>query len=376
MFRSTILPLLLACLVLASPVAAAEAAEPAFAGACITSLPDQGQVLLGSRILRPGDVLTAEQWAQIVFCPAPSGKAQEQLRYLPVFSGQIGPERTITLGRSGRSDVPPTAEDAEFETYRNLPCEGMLRFSDPEGEQLAFTLTAQPRRGSVILRPDGSFLYTPERNKVGTDSFRFTVTDLAGNVSREATVKIQIRKPTEELYYSDTAGLPCRFSAEWLRQTGIFSGERLSGQLCFSPEQEVTRGQFLAMLMETLRMPVDHSQGERQFLEDAPPWLRPYLAAALRAGIITSDPEAAPFRSDDPISGREAREMIRLALGYALPTALTGTGAIAAWASDALPVEMLEMLPSGQTPLTRAEAAQVLYALSQLKAPGLSLFFF
>lgn len=369
MFRSKFLPLVLACLVLACPVSAAEEAESAFAGACITGLPRDGQVLLGNRLLRPGDVLTAEQWVNIVYHPGSSGKLREELRYLPVFSGQVGPERTVTLTPVGSTDRKPEAEDADFETYRNLPCEGLLRFSDPEEEQLAFTLTAQPRRGTVILRPDGSFVYTPERNKVGTDSFRFTVTDPAGNVSREATVTIRIRKPSEELYYSDTAGLPCRFSAEWLRQTGIFSGETFGGQLCFSPEQEVTRGQFLALLMETLRMPLDRSEAEQQFLESAPLWLRPYLAAALRAGIIRSE----PFAAEEPISGSEAREMIRQSLGYALPTALTGSGQPA----GALPPEALEALPSGDVPVTRAEAAQVLYALSRLKdsAPGLFLFF-
>ena len=184
MFRTKFLPLVLACLALAFPVSAAEEAEPAFAGACITGLPGCGQVLLGNRLLRPGDVLTAEQWAKLVYHPGSSGKLREELRYLPVFSGQVGPERTLTLTPAGRADQKPAAEDADVETYRNLPCEGMLRFSDPEGEQLAFTLTAQPRRGTVTIADDGSFTYTPKKNKVGTDSFTYTATDAAGNVAK------------------------------------------------------------------------------------------------------------------------------------------------------------------------------------------------
>lgn len=360
MFRKSVLPLLLVCLSLASPVSAAEAEappEPAFAGACITRLPEQGQVLLGSRVLRPGDVLTAGQWAKIAYVPPSAGKLQEELCYLPVFAGRIAPEQTLELTPLGRKNQPPTAEDGDFETYKNLPCEGMLRFSDAEDAQLAFTLTRAPRRGSVILRPDGSFLYTPERNKVGPDAFKFTVTDPAGNVSREATVTVTIRKPTEELYYSDTAGLNCQFAAEWLRQTGIFSGESVRGQVCFSPDREVTRGQFLAMLMETLGMPVDRSAAEQRFLEDAAPWLRPYLAAALRAGIITEE----PFEPEEAIPKQASLDMIRRALGYALPTAVT------AWASDGL--------SAGDSPLTRSDAALLLYRLSRLKRPGLSRLF-
>ena len=41
------------------------------AGVCITDLPDAaaGTVLLGSRVIRPGDILTAEQLAQMTFSP-------------------------------------------------------------------------------------------------------------------------------------------------------------------------------------------------------------------------------------------------------------------------------------------------------------------
>ena len=83
----------------------------------------------------------------------------------------------------------------------------------------------------MTIREDGSFLYTPKKNKVGTDSFTYTATDPAGKVSREATVTIQILKPTDNKQYADTTGTTCRFTAEWLRNTGLFVGEQIDGQL-------------------------------------------------------------------------------------------------------------------------------------------------
>jgi hypothetical protein len=40
-------------------------------GICITGLPDSsaGTIMLGSRVLRPGDILTADQVAQMTFVP-------------------------------------------------------------------------------------------------------------------------------------------------------------------------------------------------------------------------------------------------------------------------------------------------------------------
>jgi hypothetical protein len=239
-----------------------------------------------------------------------------------------------------------------METYRNLPNEGLLAVSDPEEEALTFTLTRAPRRGEVILRDDGSFLYTPEKNKVGTDSFTFTAADSAGNVSREATVTVTVLKPSDDRQYADTASSSCRFEAEWLRSTGIFAGETVNGQFCFSPEETVSRGQFLAMLMEVLEMPVDHSVEQTGFLDESPQWLKPYLAAALRSGIIAGYPAegGVEFRAEQTVTAAEAAKMVQSAVSFAIPTA----------AMDA--PEAPE-----PTPLTRAEAAKTLYRVSRLR---------
>ena len=88
MFRNRLLALLLAVCCVAGLSCAAAAAEvdcdgvycfsaedfsgeTPIAGICITSLPDKkvGSVMLGSRVLVPGDVLTAEQAAQMTFSP-------------------------------------------------------------------------------------------------------------------------------------------------------------------------------------------------------------------------------------------------------------------------------------------------------------------
>lgn len=356
--------------------------DSVLSGVCITGLPQQGQLLLGERIIRTGDILTGDQLAKLTFAPV-SMEADHTavVRYLPVFADGLGAESELTITVWGKKDDAPVAEDSAIETYKNLPNEGMLRFSDPEGQTLRFTVTRMPRRGTLIIREDGSYLYTPDKNKVGTDSFAFTATDPAGNVSREATVTVKILKPSDELQYTDTAGHPCRFSAEWMRNTGIFSGETVSGQLCFSPEETVSRGQFLAMLMETLELPVDHSVTETGFLDDAPLWLKPYLAAALRSGMITGYPVegGTEFRPDTPLIGRDAAVMIRRVLDFTIPTAVETDGSIAVWAAESVSqLSGMELtLPKGESTLTRSDAALLLYQISKLRsaAPDLSVIF-
>ena len=348
--------------------------EGSLSGVCITGLPARGQLLLGERVIRAGDILTGDQLSMLTFAPESSEEDDTALvRYLPVFSDGLGTETELVISVWGKRDDPPVAEDSAIETYKNLPNEGLLKFSDPEGQTLRFTVTRQPRRGSLIIREDGSYLYTPEKNKVGTDSFAFTVTDPAGNVSREATVTVKILKPSDELQYTDTVGLSCRFSAEWMRNSGIFSGETVSGQLCFSPEETVTRGQFLAMLMETLELPVDRAVTETGFLDDAPLWLKPYLAAALRSGIVTGYPAevGTEFHPDAPIIGRDAAVMVRNVLDFSVPTAVEEDGSIAVWVSESSDTPL--SLPEGEDTLTRADAAMLLYQVSRVRSAASNL---
>ena len=278
-----------------------------FSGICILSLPEAGETKLGSRTLCRGDILTAEQAAQATFCPDRTEQdVDAQLRYLPVVDGHVGEQAVMTLSIRGKEDKAPIAEDSALETYKNLEVTGKLKVTDPEGQSLTFAIVRQPRRGTVKLGEDGSFTYTPKKNKVGIDSFTFTATDPAGKVSREATVTVKLLKPTEASQYTDTLGMDCRFAAEWMKNTGIFVGETVSGNPCFSPEKEVTRGEFLTMLVKTLDIPRSETVTYTGFSDEIPLWLQPYLAAALRAGLTEGLTDQEVFAPDSPITGSDA----------------------------------------------------------------------
>ena len=352
-------------------------AEEELAGICITGLPEAeaGTVMLGQRVLRPGDILTAEQVGQMTFHPLRTETdLQAHMTYLPIFQDRVESVETMSLAVIGKTDQAPVAEDSAMETYRNLPNEALLKVKDPEGKALTFTVTRQPKRGDVVIREDGSFHYTPKKNKVGIDSFTYTATDPAGNVSREATVTVTITKPADAAQYTDTAGESCRFAAEWMKNTGIFISESVGGNRCFRPEQDVSRGEFLTMLVSVLELELDAEVAYTGFEGESPDWLKPYLAAAMRSGLVTGVPEAEVFDMTQTISGAEAAVMLQNALD--LPDAVeTAAEADAApqWAAEA--VEILGehgIVLDAENDLTRADAAQVIYQVSLLipEAPG------
>ena len=357
-FKRFVSLLLLLCMISAPAAAAAEvesgasycfsptdfSQEDDLTGICITDLPkEEGLLCLGTRILQPGDILTAEQISQMTFSPVGTETDREvAVGYLPIYKNHVAEESTLTLSILGKEDKAPVAEDFAMETYKNLPGNGKLKVTDPEGQTMTYTVTRQPKRGTVEIQSDGSFTYTPKKNKVGVDSFVYTATDPAGKVSREATVTVTILKPSDAKQYQDTVGNDCRFAAEWMRHTGIFTGENLAEKSCFSPEKAVTRGEFVTMLVKTLDIPVDEGLVYTGYTDEVPQWLQPYLAAAVRSGLTAGLEHPEVFGAEEIISTAEAGVMV--ANGLDLQEVFSG---------------------ESTEPLTRAMAAKILYRTSQ-----------
>ena len=302
----------------------------AMTGLLLCDTPSEG-LMLGSRVLADGDVLTAEQATQVTF----SG-AQGQVEYIPVFAGGLGERMVLTVGKK---ESPPVAEDSALETYKNMPITGRLKVT---GENLTYTVTRPCRRGTLELTRDGTFTYTPKKNKVGIDSFTYTAAGADGKSSREATVTITILKPRDDTQYTDTQELPCRFTAQWLKNTGIFTGETIGENLCFGPEKPVTRGEFVTMLVKTLDIPVDEAILAQGYSDEIPAWLQPFLAAAQRSGLTAALPEKETFGADQAILAGEASAMVSAAL-------------------DDTVEAMAQLEADSEAALTRAQASQLLY---------------
>ena len=351
-------------------------------GICITGLPDTatGTVLLGNRVLRAGDILTAQQIQQMTFHPLRTEEdTQAVISYLPIYQNRVEKTATMTIGIRGKEDKAPVAQDLTLETYKNLPNEGILKASDPEGQALTYTVVRGPKRGALEIKADGTFTYTPKKNKVGVDSFTYTATDPAGNVSRTATVTVQILKPSDAKQYADTVGMSCRFEAEWLRNTGLFVGEQIGGNSCFYPDKTVTREEFLTMVVKALDIPTKDLEAV-QLPATTPQWLKPYLAAAQRSGLLDGWQDTANL--SQPITGAEVAVMLQNALDLTVPGDLltatqTGTEDIPAWAFTSLTVMAENGISlNANSSLTRGEAAQALYQMSLLapNAPGMAIF--
>lgn len=399
MCRKSLIALALALLILPMSVIAAEvdcdaiycftstdfeaSEKQALMGVCITSLPEpeSGTVFLGKRVLQTGDILTVEQLSMLTFSPLLTEQdGIAEISYLPIYENRVENATTVTISIRGKADHPPVAQDFSLETYKNLAIDGALKVSEPEGQELTYTLVRGPKRGAVELSTDGTFVYTPKKNKVGVDSFTYCAADPAGNVSRVATVTVQILKPTDSKQYADTRDTACRFTAEWMRHTGLFTGDSINGQLVFRPEETVSRGEFLSMLVKALEIPLEDT-ATLSLPADTPQWMQPYLAAALRSGLTAGWPDTNSF--SEAITGAEAAVMLQNALDLAISQdALTTHSSaseevVPAWAAVSLSVlEDNGIYVSATGTLNRSDVSQILYEASHLatRSAGMALF--
>ena len=352
-------------------------------GIFLTSVPQEtlATVRYGSRVLKAGDALPTEALGDLTL-EAKCVTAQEvTIGYCTLSDGVLSGVQELKLSILPKEDQPPTAEDGSLETYKNIAGSGTLSAADPEGKPLTYNLVKEPKRGSVELHEDGTFTYTPDKNKVGMDSFTYTVTDSGGNTSEEAKISIEIRKPTDKATYADMDGDPDAFYAMWLKEAGLFTGATVGGNLCFEPEKTVSRGEFLVMVMKLVDAQADETGLTSGFSDEAatPVWLQPYIVSALGSGMISgvSSEDGVVFRPEAALSRAEAAVMLQNVLQLPAPTAKTvfsetDAAAVPAWAADATAALSAAGISLGDTAqadaITRREVAKLLYEVSNLIA--------
>lgn len=267
----------------------------------------------------------------------------------------------------------PVAKNIAFNTFRDISIAGQLDAIDPDGDAFAFTVVSGPKKGSVTVDRDGSFTYSPDSGKKGTDSFTYIATDEAGNTSSPARVTVSIQKQKTDVMYSDMQDDPDHYAALVLAERGVFTGRQIAGCYFFCPDETVTRSEFLAMCMGITGDPLLTGVTATGFFDDdqIDPWAKPYVSTALMEGSLRglrNEQGFLVFNAGDDITWSEAAVMLNDAFHV---TDVVSAAAVDGQSSPAL--QAAENLKAcgiigdtsvaGNTqPLTRAEAAVMLTA--------------
>jgi len=289
------------------------------------------------------------------------------------------------LKKNGRtaaavSENAPAARDVEVRTYENIPITGT--FTSQAESAVTYALQTEPKNGSVTIEEGTAcFKYIPKEGKTGKDSFAYVAIDSEGRVSAPAQVTVTVEKNKSKVTYADMTDSAAHAAAVCLAENGVFTGCRVGNDYFFSPDEAVSRSEFLAMAMKATGVKKLDQVTMTGFCDDGaiPTWAKSYASAALKAGIIdgVSTSEGVAFDAASTITLGEAAAILNRILDVTSVVSpgpseteqamanLRSTGVISAGCFGSSTTE---------TPLRRSDAAQLLAAaigVTHEEKPGL-----
>ena len=351
-----------------------------FGSITLTALPDAdcGVLYFGESPATEGMTVPRASLSALSFVPKEKGIKEAAFRF--TAEGCLGgAEMVCTVRFAEKVNEAPTVNEAgafcSVSTFTSQSVSGRLSARDPEGDALEFIVIEYPDHGALSMTDPalGDFLYTPTAGYAGEDGFTFVVRDAYGNYSHPSTVEVTVSKNRTGLVFADLADAEA-LPAIALGDAGIMTGTLVGDGMYFSPGEAVSRGEFLVMAMKASGMTARTGLLYTVFDDDAeiPDGLRPYVATAQEAGIVWGEltERGLTFSANEEITRGEAAILLARCLGLkseggvtlseAMPSSVGG--ATAALVSAGIYPRDDDGLLSVSEPLSRAAAAEMLYA--------------
>jgi len=293
-----------------------------------------------------------------------------------------------TMDASLDIGVAPEALDASHVVRAGSAVQISLGVRDRvPGAIYTFTLIGDTNLQHGTLRAGtgvGVFYY--DAISAGTDTFQFTVT-LNGVTSAPATVTVTV-EPLDIVFYRDMPTHWAAHSAGRLAFLDMIIGQQADKRFYFFPDRGITRGDFVIWLCAVMGIEPTTNPATLYADTDIPGWMKGFLEAATREGIIQGVPARSPattsyFFPHNPVTRIEAIRMISIALGVEghdddLVGLFHDIAAIPGWGKNNVrhlsELRIITGDPSGNLHpmrnLTRGEAAEMLYrAYKEMQLP-------
>ena len=141
-------------------------------------------------------VLTLSANGSFTYDPDPNFEGFDSFTYQADDGTDLSEVITVDLTVNAVNDVPTATADTygtTEDTPINTAAPGVLaNDNDVDGDTLEAVLVSGPTRGSLTLNANGSFVYTPNLNINGSDSFTYRASDGTAVSTPATTVSINI----------------------------------------------------------------------------------------------------------------------------------------------------------------------------------------
>lgn len=354
----------------------------------VTSLPSSsmGTLYFGGKPVAVNQEISAVNLGLLRFVPQ-SNCTEASFR----FKGDNDYSHNCTLRFTEKVNTSPTTAvptsavaSSSLWTQQDISTYGTLSGSDPEGDSLQFEIVSYPTKGLLTLTNTavGDFIYTPYMEADGVDVFSYRVRDDYGNYSEAQEVSVTIDRAACEIEFADMEDHWALNAAVVMVAENAMPVYSENGKIYFSPEENMTRADFLVTVMKALGAgEIAPCQTVFNDHDDIPAEATGYVDRAYTLGIIrgSQDTFGVSFRPKDTITRAEAAVILNAIIGAEIPEiqpVFADHSAIPVWAGPSLyalnDLGILRGTGSGNispdATLNRAQTAQILLTIKQLMA--------
>jgi VCBS repeat-containing protein len=190
--------------------------------------PDGNQLsaVLGSAASHGTIALNAN--GSFTYTPAPNFTGTDSFTYRASDGTLTSSLTTVTITVNAVNEEPAAADDAYStteDTALTVATPGVLdNDSDPDHDPLSAVPISGPSHGTLTLKGDGSFTYSPDHNFNGSDSFTYRASD--GTLeSNQATVTITITATNDRPTAADDAYSTAEDTALTVATPGVLDND-------------------------------------------------------------------------------------------------------------------------------------------------------
>lgn len=347
----------------------------------VTKLPpvSDGELRVGSSVLTSPQTLSASSIRLLSY--EPKGNITTSEFYFTVNDSDT--ELCCKLYVLDEKNYAPTLSSVpknslEVSTFENISLYGTLQCYDPDGDKTYIEVVSYPKKGTLVLedKETGAYVFTPDEDFTGKDSFVYVARDIYGNYSPSATVSLSIDESAVSTSYIDLVDSRYHNAAIAMTEKGIMSGTQIGSSTYFYPDRELSRAEFTSMAMMAAGITKLNDSGAKTVFEDDAEIesnFKPYVAAAYELGYIKGVEKNGKlyFEPDRAMTRAEAACLLANMLNAATPTvtpSFSDGNDVPAWAEASVnavsSMGVMNSIDNKISPLasvTRGDGAEILW---------------
>ncbi len=349
--------------------------------------PEDGSLMVGRTAVTSGQEISGENLNLLTFVPNSPEIKQSSFEF-SVFDGYSIKCNLYFVEKTNYSPTISLASEKSLaaNTHDMVSRMSKLEAYDPEGDTFVYEIVSYPKNGAVVMldREEGRYVYVPRDDFTGSDSFSYVARDVYGNYSSSATVTLDVKARRSSVTFGDIDDCNVYNAALTMAENGLMTGAEIDGVTYFTPDQGITRAEFLTLAMKSAGIKDPGKLSETVFADDGDisGEYKGYVATAYELGFISGTEVEGElcFMPNSGITRAEAAVVLKSVLGaegakekdVILPV-FADSSELPFWASDAIysmnSLGVFHMIDGYAAPsafVTRGDAAQMLEAVINL----------